>query len=67
MKKYFIHANCHALKSGFKHEFHETTYFKPTFCVHCAGLVSSKALIFNYFNIQPLLVNVLRCCAFSFI
>ncbi|XP_069682717.1 ras guanyl-releasing protein 3-like isoform X2 [Periplaneta americana] len=39
MKKYFIHANCHALKSGFKHEFHETTYFKPTFCVHCAGLL----------------------------
>lgn len=43
MKKYFIHANCHALKSlknGFKHDFHETTYFKPTFCAHCAGLVS---------------------------
>ncbi|XP_068085877.1 ras guanyl-releasing protein 3 isoform X2 [Anabrus simplex] len=39
MKKYFIHANCHALKSGFKHEFHETTYFKPTFCSHCAGLL----------------------------
>ncbi|XP_021923618.1 ras guanyl-releasing protein 3-like isoform X2 [Zootermopsis nevadensis] len=39
MKKYFIHANCHALKSGFKHEFHETTYFKPTFCAHCAGLL----------------------------
>jgi len=44
MKKYFIHANCHALKSGFKHEFHETTYFKPTFCAHCAGLVSIKDL-----------------------
>ena len=40
MKKYFIHANCHALKSGFKHEFHETTYFKPTYCAHCTGLVS---------------------------
>ncbi|KAJ9576133.1 hypothetical protein L9F63_007020, partial [Diploptera punctata] len=38
MKKYFIHANCHALKSGFKHEFHETTYFKPTYCAHCTGL-----------------------------
>nr|CAD7452124.1 unnamed protein product [Timema tahoe] len=39
MKKYFIHANCHALKNGFKHDFHETTYFKPTFCAHCAGLL----------------------------
>ncbi|XP_014674508.1 PREDICTED: ras guanyl-releasing protein 3-like [Priapulus caudatus] len=40
MKKYFIRANCHvALRSGFKHEFHETTYFKPTYCVHCTGLL----------------------------
>ncbi|XP_049960625.1 ras guanyl-releasing protein 3-like isoform X1 [Schistocerca serialis cubense] len=39
MKTYFIHANYHALKNGFKHEFHETTYFKPTFCSHCAGLL----------------------------
>lgn len=51
MKKYFIHANCHALKSGFKHEFHETTYFKPTYCAHCAGLVSSKALMVDFFKV----------------
>jgi RAS guanyl-releasing protein 3 len=40
--KNIIPANCDALKSGLKHEFHETTYFKPTFCAHCAGLVSIK-------------------------
>lgn len=41
MKSYFLKANYHALKKEFKHEFHETTYFKPTFCTHCSGLVSS--------------------------
>jgi len=39
MKTYFIRANCHALRKCFKHDFHETTYFKPTFCIHCTGLV----------------------------
>ncbi|CAK9301319.1 unnamed protein product [Gordionus sp. m RMFG-2023] len=39
LKKYFYRANCHAFKSGFKHEFRETTYFKLTFCVHCTGLL----------------------------
>ena len=40
MKTYFLKANYHALKSEFKHDFHETTYFKPTFCTHCDGLVN---------------------------
>ncbi|KAH8030186.1 hypothetical protein HPB51_006618 [Rhipicephalus microplus] len=22
----------------FRHDFHETTYFRPTFCIHCTGL-----------------------------
>ncbi|KAK3593445.1 hypothetical protein CHS0354_020210 [Potamilus streckersoni] len=39
MKTYFIRANCHALRSSFKHDFHEITYFKPTFCIHCTGLL----------------------------
>ncbi|XP_064601719.1 ras guanyl-releasing protein 3-like isoform X2 [Liolophura sinensis] len=39
MKTYFIRANCHALRSSFKHDFHEATYFKPTFCIHCTGLL----------------------------
>ncbi|CAH1791529.1 unnamed protein product [Owenia fusiformis] len=39
MKTYFIRANCHAVKSSFKHDFHEFTYFKPTFCIHCTGLL----------------------------
>lgn len=39
MREYFVRANCHALRSGFKHDFHETTYFKPTFCAHCTGLL----------------------------
>ncbi|XP_046564912.1 ras guanyl-releasing protein 3-like isoform X1 [Haliotis rubra] len=39
MKTYFIRANCHAVRSSFKHAFHETTYFKPTFCIHCTGLL----------------------------
>ncbi|XP_052105523.1 ras guanyl-releasing protein 3-like isoform X1 [Mytilus californianus] len=39
MKTYFFRANCHALRNSFKHDFHETTYFKPTFCIHCTGLL----------------------------
>jgi RAS guanyl-releasing protein 3 len=39
MKSYFLRANYHALKSEFKHEFHETTFFKLTYCTHCDGLV----------------------------
>ncbi|XP_013386601.1 ras guanyl-releasing protein 3 isoform X2 [Lingula anatina] len=39
MKTYFVRANCHALRNSFKHAFHETTYFKPTYCVHCTGLL----------------------------
>ena len=39
MKNYFLRANYHALKSEFKHEFHETTYFKPVFCTHCDGFL----------------------------
>ncbi|XP_041354197.1 ras guanyl-releasing protein 3-like isoform X2 [Gigantopelta aegis] len=39
MKEYFIRANSHALRNSFKHAFHETTYFKPTFCFHCTGLL----------------------------
>ena len=39
MRCYFIRAKYHDLKGEFKHDFHETTYFKPTFCVHCTGLL----------------------------
>ena len=49
MKTYFIRANCHALRNSFKHAFHEITYFKPTFCIHCTGLVS--------IHVTPFVVN----------
>ncbi|CAF0936863.1 unnamed protein product [Adineta ricciae] len=39
MRCYFLRAKYHDLKGEFKHDFHETTYFKPTFCVHCTGLL----------------------------
>ncbi|XP_074643374.1 ras guanyl-releasing protein 3-like [Tubulanus polymorphus] len=39
METYFIRANSHALRNSFKHNFHETTYFKPTFCILCTGLL----------------------------
>ncbi|XP_059173320.1 ras guanyl-releasing protein 3-like isoform X1 [Physella acuta] len=39
MKTYFIRANSQHLRNSFKHAFHETTYFKPTFCIHCTGLL----------------------------
>ena len=41
MKSYFHRANHRALKTEFKHRFHETTYFKPTYCSHCDGFVSA--------------------------
>lgn len=59
MKTYFFKANCHVLQNSFKHEFHETTYLKPTFCTHCTGLVSfrlhycrflQKSLLFKGYN-----------------
>ncbi|CAF0741229.1 unnamed protein product [Didymodactylos carnosus] len=39
MRSYFLRAKYHDLKGEFKHDFHETTYFKPTFCTHCTGLL----------------------------
>ncbi|CAF4280897.1 unnamed protein product, partial [Rotaria magnacalcarata] len=39
MRSYFLRAKYHDLKGEFKHDFHETTYFKPAFCVHCTGLL----------------------------
>ncbi|PFX18118.1 Ras guanyl-releasing protein 3 [Stylophora pistillata] len=39
MKNYFMKANCHELSKGFSHNFQETTYFTPTFCDHCAGML----------------------------
>ncbi|XP_013774259.1 uncharacterized protein LOC106459203 isoform X2 [Limulus polyphemus] len=39
MKEYFLGANSQALKKIFRHDFHETSYFKPTFCAHCTGLL----------------------------
>lgn len=50
MKTYFFKANCHVLQNSFKHEFHETTYLKPTFCTHCTGLVSFSIIVVFYRN-----------------
>lgn len=43
---YFVSTNSKAIRVAFQHEFNETTYFKPTFCAHCAGLVSQFQDIF---------------------
>ncbi len=32
MQTYFLKANHQALKNEFKHDFHEWTYYKPTYC-----------------------------------
>jgi hypothetical protein len=39
MKNYFLKVNCQNLTKEFSHAFQETTYFTPTFCYHCGGLV----------------------------
>jgi hypothetical protein len=69
MKNYFLRANYHALKTEFKHDFTEATYFKPTFCTHCDGFVSSLiirldllvALIRLYFELWGLIKQGWKC------
>ncbi|CAD6199535.1 unnamed protein product [Caenorhabditis auriculariae] len=41
LKAYFMHANKDslALRRGFKHNFHETTFLAPTTCSHCSKLL----------------------------
>ena len=39
-------ANCHELSKGFSHNFQETTYFTPTYCDHCGGLVRKSHISF---------------------
>ncbi|XP_054715101.1 ras guanyl-releasing protein 3-like [Uloborus diversus] len=36
---YLSSSKSKALRVIFQHDFNETTYFKPTFCAHCAGLL----------------------------
>lgn len=56
MVDYFMKAssllNC---KMGFIHTFTETTYFKPTFCDHCTGLVR-KTLFYNKLDRDSILM-----------
>lgn len=35
--------------AGTSHNFHEQTYFKPTFCIHCSGLVSNVKDLIPYY------------------
>ena len=57
MKNYFMKAHCHELSKGFSHTFQETTYFTPTFCDHCAGMVR------NAFISKPYRAYSLTCPA----
>ena len=54
MKNYFLKANYQALRSEFRHDFHEITYFKPTFCNYCNGFVR-LCLSFIKFIKMPLI------------
>ena len=60
MRNYFIKANCQELTKGFSHNFQETTYFTPTFCDHCGGMVR------NYFacSLIILFYFILACLNF---
>uniref|UniRef100_A0A0L8GJJ8 Phorbol-ester/DAG-type domain-containing protein n=1 Tax=Octopus bimaculoides TaxID=37653 RepID=A0A0L8GJJ8_OCTBM len=60
MKTYFIRANCHSLRSSFKHDFHEKTYFQPTFCTHCTGLL--WGLIKQGWKCKDCTINVHKHC-----
>lgn len=60
MKTYFIRANCHSLRSNFKHDFHEKTYFQPTFCIHCTGLL--WGLIKQGWKCKDCAINVHKHC-----
>lgn len=57
MKNYFLKANYQALRSEFRHDFHEITYFKPTFCNYCNGFVR-LCLSFIKFIIMPPLITI---------
>lgn len=57
MKTYFLKANYQALRTEFKHDFHETTYFKPTFCNHCDGFVIIHFFNLNSFCLIMIIIN----------
>ena len=44
VKKYFLLAKCSVLKNSYTHNFSETTYFRPSYCDHCSGLVSPTVI-----------------------
>lgn len=72
MKNYFLRANYHALKSEFKHDFHEFTYMKPAFCTHCEGFVRENLIYFlvviyiffsiSYLILREIFVEKLNTC-----
>ncbi|XP_064489647.1 ras guanyl-releasing protein 3-like isoform X1 [Ornithodoros turicata] len=44
----------------FRHDFHETTYFRPTFCIHCTGLL--WGLIKQGFKCRKCGINAHKHC-----
>ncbi|ODN00624.1 RAS guanyl-releasing protein 1 [Orchesella cincta] len=38
--------------AGASHNFHEQTYFKPTFCIHCSGLVNYLPYTHSPFHME---------------
>lgn len=60
MKNYFLKVNCQNLTKEFSHTFQETTYFTPTFCYHCGGLL--RGIIKQGYKCKGCNVNCHKSC-----
>ncbi|CAN7995124.1 unnamed protein product [Ixodes hexagonus] len=56
MRRFLLRSNW----AMFKHDFNETTYFRPTFCIHCTGLL--WGLIKQGFKCKKCGINAHKHC-----